>query len=177
MNRKFADDRAHIVAARMPILAAAFALSFLVSGCAGTDDSTAVVSVATELSPTAKALAKEKQDTEARRQVERDILKLANSAYQNDRVAAPAGDNALEYALRARAINADSIGADEMLTDITPIVATQVQVLIEGGDLAEADRMITLLEEANPESLTTLNLRRRLVGARPMMASNDTRRR
>ena len=55
--------------------------------------------------------------------------------------------------------------------------ATQVQVLIEGGDLAEADRMITLLEEANPESLTTLNLRRRLVGARPMMASNDTRRR
>jgi protein TonB len=177
MKCKLVDVPAPLRPARMAILAATVAVTLAISGCAGTDDSVPIANVAAEQSPTAKALAKEKHDTETRRRIERDMLKRANIAYQNDRVAAPAGDNALEYALRARAINAGSVGADEMLTDITPIVATQVQVLIEGGDHAEADRMIALLEEANPGSLTTLNLRRRLVGARPMMASNETRRR
>lgn len=154
--------------AKVSIVKATTAFSVLwvvasLSACSVNDVPT--VSAAAIESPTVRAIEAEKSALAARKRAERAALKLANSAFQDNRFAAPAGANALEHALRAREINARSVGAQEMLTDVTPIVATQVQAIIAAGDLLEAERIIALMHRLNPTSLTTLSLQRQLQSA------------
>jgi hypothetical protein len=142
----------------------AWSLAALLIGCSS-NDLPPVSSTLAASSPTAQAIAADKQAVGSRKQAERDALKLANAAYQANRIASPPGDNALEHALHARDANANSPGAAELLTDIMPMVTSQVQTMIAERRLDEAARVITLLQQANPNSLTTLSLNRQLGNA------------
>lgn len=135
-------------------------------GACSAEDLPSVTSSAMAASThTAQAIAADKRVVITRKQAERDALKRANAAYQRDRIVSPAGDNALEHALHARQANANSPGATELLTDIMPMVTSQVQSMITQGRLDEAARVITLLQQAHPDSLTTVTLNRQLGNA------------
>jgi hypothetical protein len=131
-------------------------------GACSSNDLPSATSTLAASAPTAQAIAADRQVAGSLKQAERDALKLANAAYQANRIVSPPGDNALEHALRARDANANSQGAAELLTDITPMVTSQVQTMIAERQLDEAARVITLLQQSNPNSLTTLSLNRQL---------------
>lgn len=150
-----------ISGARSVRMALAFSLAAALGACSSNDLPTVTSAIAAG-TPTAQAMAADRREVATLKQVERDALKQANAAYQANRIVMPAGNNALEYALRAREINANSPGAAELLTDIMPMVTSQVQTMIAERRLDEAARVITLLQQANPDSLTTLSLNRQL---------------
>ncbi|MDZ4811624.1 MAG: energy transducer TonB [Pseudomonadota bacterium] len=101
----------------------------------------------------------------------RSSLALANAAFRENRIVAPAGSNALEHALHALQQDANDAGTNEILVDITPIAASAIEASIAAGNLAEAERVMALLTSANPNSLTVQGLRRRMAAAtRPVVA-------
>lgn len=107
-------------------------------------------------------------------------LSRANAAFAADRMVAPAGDNALEWTLAARAVDPDSERVREGLNDLYPLVVAAIDREIARGNAAEALRVITLLEAAIPNSLAARQARARLearVGrAAVQVASLDTAR-
>ncbi len=95
----------------------------------------------------------------------RTSLALANTAFRENRIVAPAGDNALEHALHALQLDANDAGANEILVDITPIAASAIEAAISAGNFVEAERVMNMLNSANSSSLTVQGLRRRLATA------------
>ncbi len=165
MNQQSAGLLAASIQGKATLIATcALLLSVVLSGCgAGTPPTVTVAAAAS--SPTALAIKADREKQSARKRDERNALKRANAAYQANRLVAPAGDNALEHALRAREVNANSAGATELLTDIMPLATTQVQSMIAEGQIDEAERVIALLYKAHPNSLTTLSLHRQIAGS------------
>jgi protein TonB len=97
-----------------------------------------------------------------------DYLARANAAFAAERMVAPAGDNALEWMLAARAVEPDSERVREGLNDLYPLVVAAIDREIARGNSAEALRVIALLEAAIPNSLAARQARARLgVAARP----------
>jgi periplasmic protein TonB len=92
-------------------------------------------------------------------------LTLANAAFRQNRIVAPAGDNALEHALNALKQDPENAGANEILVDLTPIAAAAIEAEITAGNFVEAERVMRLLSSANPNSLTVKGLQRRLATA------------
>jgi protein TonB len=89
-------------------------------------------------------------------------LSRANAAFAAERMVAPAGDNALEWTLAARAIDPDSERVREGLNDLYPLVVVAIDREIARGDAGEALRVIGLLEAAIPNSLAARQARAKL---------------
>lgn len=89
-------------------------------------------------------------------------LARANAAFAADRMVAPAGDNALEWTLAARAVEPESERVREGLNDLYPLVVAAIDREIARGNTAEALRVIALLEAAIPGSLAARQARARL---------------
>ncbi len=150
------------------------ALAALLASCGSGDGARIAPMSAAEAMTPAAATTTGTRDADVRsamKSAERAALRRANVAFQADRIVSPAGDNALEHALQARRINARSAGAAEILADIGPAATSRVQAMIRGGDHSEARRVIALLEEAAPGSLTAISLQRQLAQASPGSAS------
>lgn len=91
-----------------------------------------------------------------------NYLARANAAFAADRMVAPAGDNALEWTLAARAVEPGSERVREGLNDLYPLVVAAIDREIARGDAGEALRVISLLESAIPNSLAARQARARL---------------
>jgi protein TonB len=91
------------------------------------------------------------------------LLARANAAFAAERMAAPAGDNALEWTLAARDLEPGSARAREGINDLFPLVVAAIDRAIARGDATEAGRMILLLDRAIPGSLAARQLRDKLV--------------
>lgn len=90
------------------------------------------------------------------------LLAQSSAALRAGRLIAPAGDNALEWGLKARALAPSHRGVQQQLSDIGPYVASAVDGAIRGGDFAEAERVLGLLTQASGESLAVHQLRESL---------------
>lgn len=161
-------------AKELPRVLMVVALAALLASC-GAGDGAGITSMsAAEAAPAPATAPADREDADVRsamKSAERAALRRANLAFQADRIVSPAGDNALEHALQARRINARSAGAAEILADIGPVATTRVQAMIRAGDHNGASRVIALLEEATPGSLTAISLQRQLALAAPGNAS------
>lgn len=91
-------------------------------------------------------------------------LANANQAFREERLYAPAGSNALEFFLAAREIDARNLAATEALVEIFPLALAGAEAALAAGDLAEAERILGLLDRAQPGSLAVTTTRQR-VGA------------
>jgi protein TonB len=91
------------------------------------------------------------------------LLTRANAAFAADRMASPAGDNALEWTLAARDIDPASERVREGINDLYPVVVVAIDAEIARGTASEAARMIQLLDRAFPGSLAARELRAKLV--------------
>lgn len=130
--------------------------ALLLAGCGGSDAPPAVVAAA---APEATVTAAPALETA------QSALAKANVAFRENRIVEPAGNNALEHAMRALQIDPKNVGATEILVDLTPIAASAIEADISAGNFADAQRVMTLLAVANPGSLTVQSLQRRLATA------------
>ncbi|MGY1426110.1 energy transducer TonB [Lysobacter sp. A289] len=80
-----------------------------------------------------------------------DLRDAARKAYSDNRLYAPAGDNAVEYFLALRDKSPADAGVSSALTDLLPMTVIATEQSISREDFAEAQRLAALLEKAEPE--------------------------
>lgn len=80
-----------------------------------------------------------------------DLRKKATQAYQDSRLYAPAGDNALEYYLALRDKAPGDPGVSSALTDLLPMTVIATEQSRDRGDFSEAQRLYGLIEKADKD--------------------------
>jgi len=96
-----------------------------------------------------------------------ELFQKANKSVSDNRIAGPAGDNALEYYLAILAKEPERDGARDGLRELFPFAIGVVEQAINRGDVDEAGRVIDLLARADSNNYSLTILRSKL----------DTRRR
>lgn len=88
-----------------------------------------------------------------------ELREAARKAYGDNRLYAPAGNNAVEYYLSLREKSAGDAGVSSALTDLLPMTVIAIEQSIGREDFAEAERLTALLQRAEPEhpALARLN--------------------
>jgi protein TonB len=74
----------------------------------------------------------------------------ANKAYNDNRLYAPAGDNAMEYFLALRDKVPGDAGASTALSDLLPMTVIATEQGIARDDLDDAKRLLALIGKADP---------------------------
>lgn len=73
----------------------------------------------------------------------------ANKAYNDNRLYAPAGDNAMEYYLALRDKQPGDAGASSALSDLLPMTVIATEQSIARDDVEEASRLLALIGKAD----------------------------
>ena len=90
------------------------------------------------------------------------LYKNARTAMSENRVVAPAGNNALEYYLAIIARQPDDTSAADALRELFPFATGNAEDQINQGNFDEATRIINLLAKADPSNYTLTILRSKL---------------
>jgi periplasmic protein TonB len=90
------------------------------------------------------------------------LYKAARSAMSENRMVAPAGNNALEYYLRILQKQPDDSGATDALRELFPFATGSAEDQINQGNFDEATRIMGLLAKADPSNYTLTILRSKL---------------
>jgi protein TonB len=90
------------------------------------------------------------------------LYKNARAAMSENRVVAPAGNNALEYYLAIIAKQPDDTSAADALRELFPFATGNAEDQINQGNFDEATRIINLLAKADPSNYTLTILRSKL---------------
>jgi protein TonB len=90
------------------------------------------------------------------------LYKAARSAMGENRMVAPAGNNALEYYLRILAKAPDDSGAKDALRELFPFATGSAEDQINQGNFDEATRIVNLLAKADPSNYALTILRSKL---------------
>jgi len=93
---------------------------------------------------------------------EQQLLKEASTAMHENRLVAPAGNNAFEYYERLLEKDPTNQTAKDALRETFPIVIGVPEQEINAGNLDEANRIINLLAKADPNNYTLTILRSKL---------------
>ncbi|MBT2117731.1 TonB family protein [Dyella sp. LX-66] len=91
-----------------------------------------------------------------------DLLKRARASVAQQRLLAPAGDNAVEWYLRVLKQEPANRVAQDALRELFPFAANAAEQTIGQGNAAEAQREIDLLTRADPTNYTLTILRAKL---------------
>lgn len=88
-------------------------------------------------------------------------MALAMSAYSADKLVAPAGENALEHYLAALKSKPDDFGAQEAILELVPVAMTALETAMAANSAEEVERLIPLLELADPSASRVIALKKR----------------
>jgi protein TonB len=91
-----------------------------------------------------------------------DLLKRARASVAQQRLLAPAGDNAVEWYLRVLKQEPANPVAQDALRELFPFAANAAEQTIGEGNAVEAQREIDLLTRADPTNYTLTILRAKL---------------
>jgi protein TonB len=80
-----------------------------------------------------------------------ELRDAARKAYSDNRLYAPAGDNAVEFYLALRDKSPGDAGVSSALTDLLPMTVIATEQSINREDFGEAQRLAALLERAEPQ--------------------------
>lgn len=97
------------------------------------------------------------------------LLAEARKAMNDQRVLAPAGNNAFEFYLKALEKQPGNPVATDALRETFPFAASGAEQAINGRDFAEAQREIDLLAKADPANYTLTILRSKLDAQRKLL--------
>ena len=157
--------------ARLGAAAAVVLLSAALTACSGSNQSApqpakAPVAPAKAASTSARSAsaAPNAADRLAAMSVDQ-LMDQAQKALKEDRLVAPAGDNAFEYYLAVLHKSPDNRAAQDALRETFPYGAQTVDQTINQGNYAEAQREIDLLAKADPTNYTLTILRSKLDAA------------
>jgi protein TonB len=90
------------------------------------------------------------------------LYREARKAMSENRMVAPAGNNALEYYLKILAKQPDDSGAKDALRELFPFATGAAEDQINQNAFDEANRIIALLAEADPSNYSLTILRSKL---------------
>lgn len=91
-----------------------------------------------------------------------ELYTAARKALADNRMVAPAGDNALEYYLKIQELQPDNRGAADALRELFPFAVGAAETEIDKGAYNEATRVINLLAEADSSNYSLTILRGKL---------------
>ena len=77
------------------------------------------------------------------------LREAASKAYQESRLYAPGGDNAMEYYLALRDKEPANAGVSSALVDLLPMTVIATEQSRDRGDFAEARRLLALIEKTD----------------------------
>jgi periplasmic protein TonB len=97
------------------------------------------------------------------------LYREARKAMADQRMVAPAGNNALEFYLAILAKDETNSGATDALRELFPFASGTAEQEINQGNLDEADRIIGSLAKADPSNYTLTILRSKLDAKRKVI--------
>ena len=128
---------------RPAALAMALAGAMLLSACGGGDQPPAQTQAPTTAAQQAPAgVAPAPTPAEAAPVPVDQLLKSASLAVAEERLVAPAGNNAVEYYLAVTTQEPSNVQATQALVDIFPLAATSAEREIAQKNVAEAERIV-----------------------------------
>ncbi|KPN16957.1 hypothetical protein AO715_02395 [Xanthomonas sp. Mitacek01] len=157
-------------------LAAALGLACVLAACGRSDEAEAPAAAETPGAVTAQA----SQQAAARQQAADDAIAglsvdelraAASAAYQESRLYAPAGENAMEYYLALREKQAGDAAASSALIDLLPMSVIATEQSRDRGDYAEARRLLGLIERADSAHPALERLRTSIANAETQAAA------
>ena len=153
-------------------LVVALVLGFGLSGCSKEAEPPAATAVgpATPAPPEAMTPAPEAAPVET----PAEIAKRADAAVDAQRLFAPPGDNAFELYLRVIEAEPDQLLARNALTDLFPYAVMHVEQRLSAGDPGDAERVLGMMEKANPQAPALPRLRTDVTEARTRSAAAET---
>jgi protein TonB len=123
-------------------------LLIALSACSGKDD-TAPATPAAPAAPTA-APAAPAVSAKVQSLGTEELRELASKALRENRMYAPAGDNAIEYYLALRDKTPDDASVKSALTDLLPYTLIAAEQNLGREDFAETQRLVALIEKVDP---------------------------
>lgn len=99
-----------------------------------------------------------------------ELRQRAAQAVREQRVYAPAGDNAVEYFLAARRQQPSDADVRSALVELQPYLLIAAEQALERMDIAESDRLLTLIVQVEPDAPALRRLRLALRGAQERKA-------
>lgn len=102
---------------------------------------------------------------------EAELRERGNAALREQRLYAPAGDNAMEYylALRKKSAKPD-VSAESALIDLMPYALIASEQAINSGNFAEAERLLELMRRTDPEAPSLGRIREAIDSGRTAQA-------
>jgi protein TonB len=101
------------------------------------------------------------------------LYREARNAMSEQRVVAPAGNNAMEYYLAIIGKDPANTGAADALRELFPFASGTAEQEIIQGNLTEADRIIASLARADPSNYTLTILRSKLEARRKLIEQQE----
>jgi protein TonB len=98
------------------------------------------------------------------------LMRRANTAFRENRIVDPSGDNATELFLAARDRDPNHPGLADALVEIMPLAQFAFEAAVRNDDLAESERLHSLLARIQPDSAITRSAETRVAGLREALA-------
>ncbi|OFS93364.1 energy transducer TonB, partial [Stenotrophomonas sp. HMSC10F06] len=133
------------------------------SACSGQDD-TAPAAPAAPATPTA-APAAPAVSAKVQSLGTEELRELASKALRENRMYAPAGDNAIEYYLALRDKTPDDASVKSALTDLLPYTLIAAEQNLGREDFAETQRLVALIEKVDPAAPALPRLKQGISGS------------
>lgn len=103
-----------------------------------------------------------------------ELREKGNTALRDQRLYAPAGDNAMEYylALRQKSAKPD-VSAESALIDLMPYALIASEQAINESDFTEAERLLELMGRTDPEAPSLNRIRDAIASGRTAAADRE----
>jgi protein TonB len=148
-----------------PALLAVAVVAAMLAACGKSDDAAAPGTAASPTAPPAQAVSSEVAALNV------DTLRdKAAKAYQDSRLYAPAGDNAMEYYLALRDKAPGDPGASSALIDLLPMTVIATEQSRDREDFVEAQRLYGLIEKADKSHPALARLKASIAAAQDAFA-------
>lgn len=99
-----------------------------------------------------------------------ELRDKASEALRENRMYAPAGDNAIEYYLALREKTPDDTYVASALTDLLPYTLTAAELNISREDFEEANRLVALIEQVNAQAPALPRLKQAVTDGQSLVA-------
>jgi len=124
-------------------------LAIALAACSGKDEPAPADAAATPASP---AAAEPAVSAKVQSMGSEQLRESASTALRENRMYAPAGDNAMEYYLALRDKLPDDASVKSALTDLQPYTLIAAEQSLAREDFGEAQRLIALIEKVDPSA-------------------------
>jgi len=130
-------------------IALALSLGALLASCKKEAPAPGAAPATTPAAPAAEEQPAEAVSAEVAALSAEQLREAASKAYQESRLYAPGGDNAMEYYLALRDKQPADAGVSSALVDLLPMTVIATEQSRDRGDFAEAKRLLALIEKTD----------------------------